>query len=147
MAFRIDSVLRFVLQAVWLVLLLCASQTDSNPKPEIAKIQSNKVEHHSNDDDDEFHRWQSVSWTHMDPQWPTLRLTATAPPVLQSANFRSFHPFCDNCPSTHGCNESNYPTQYRPPRKCICGRSSARYFLRKSKCISPLNLNVSLVQM
>ena len=43
MAFRADSVLRFVLQAVWLVLLLCASQTDSNPKPEIAKIQSNKV--------------------------------------------------------------------------------------------------------
>ena len=53
MAFRIDSVLRFVLQAVWLVLLLCASQTDSNPKPEIAKIQSNKVNHHSNDDDDD----------------------------------------------------------------------------------------------
>ena len=54
MAFRIDSVLRFVLQAVWLVLLLCASQTDSNPKPEIAKIQSNKVNHHSNDDDDDY---------------------------------------------------------------------------------------------
>ena len=41
-----------VLQVVWLVLLFCASQTNSNPKPEIAKIQSNKVNHPSNDLDD-----------------------------------------------------------------------------------------------
>ena len=48
------------MQVVWLVLLLLASQTASNPKPEIAKIQSNKVNHHNfadtnedGDDDDD----------------------------------------------------------------------------------------------